>query len=185
MRRWNLLPIVVALSFACGGEDAPETTPAGTPAEEPPPPAASTDPAAGAQTPPAGQQGSPQAGAQQAAPARTTPSPRATQMPVSMPAVDEPWTPTDTGTVSPGMTRDDVIAAWGAPVAERAAGGWTYLYYRNGCELSCGTFDVVFLENGQVVDAIVRWSGHGYAGTSTSPPGKEARATIPPGGAGS
>jgi hypothetical protein len=99
--------------------------------------------------------------------------------------MDEPWTPTDTGTVTPGMPRDQVVGLWGQPVAERAAGAWTYLYYRNGCEVSCGTFDVVFLENGQVVDAIVRGPGHAYAGSSSSPPGREPAATVPrAGGAG-
>jgi hypothetical protein len=96
---------------------------------------------------------------------------------------DEPWSPTDTGTVSPGMSRDQVVALWGQPVAERAAGSWNYLYFRNGCEVSCGTFDVVFLQSGQVVDAIVRGPGHGYAGTSSSPPGREPVATAPRSGA--
>jgi hypothetical protein len=108
------------------------------------------------------------------------PPPAAPSMQPPGPApMDEPWIPTDTGTVAPGMSRDQVVAMWGQPVAERAAGAWTYLYYRNGCEVSCGTFDVVFLENGQVVDAIVRGSGHGYAGTSSSPPGREPVATLP------
>jgi hypothetical protein len=99
--------------------------------------------------------------------------------------MDEPWTPTDTGTVTPGMAREQVVGLWGQPVAERAAGAWTYLYYRNGCEVSCGTFDVVFLENGQVVDAIVRGPGHAYAGSSSSPPGREPAANVPrAGGAG-
>lgn len=93
-------------------------------------------------------------------------------------AMDEPWTPTQTGTVSPGMDRDQVIAVWGKPVAERSEGSWTYLYFRNGCEASCGTFDVVFLEGGKVVDAIVRGAGHVYDGTSSSPRGRKAEPTI-------
>jgi hypothetical protein len=32
--------------------------------------------------------------------------------------------------------------------------------------------DVVTLENGKVVDAIVRWDGHKYSGESSSPPGR-------------
>ena len=36
-------------------------------------------------------------------------------------------------------------------------------------EWTCGTLDVVTLQNGKVVDAIVRWPGHGYEGQSTSP----------------
>ena len=97
------------------------------------------------------------------------------------PAVDRPWTPTASGTVDPGMTREQVIAVWGEPDAERAAEGWTYLYYRNGCEVTCGTDDIVFLQDGQVVDAIVRWSGHIYSGVSSSPPGRVAEATLPSG----
>src|SRR3989442_3244245 len=45
----------------------------------------------------------------------------------------------------------------------------TYLYYRNGCEFTCGTEDVVFLQNGKVVDAVLRWPGHRYSGQSSSP----------------
>jgi hypothetical protein len=93
-------------------------------------------------------------------------------------AVDEPWEPVDTGTVNPGMTRDEVVAVWGPPVAEREQESWSYLYFRNGCEVTCGTFDVVFLENGQVVDAVVRGTGHTYAGNSSSPPGRIPEATT-------
>jgi hypothetical protein len=109
-----------------------------------------------------------------------TPEPAAPvrQRPVSS-LMDEPWFPTDTGTVQPGMTGMDVITVWGEPVAERTAGNRTYLYFRNGCEVSCGTYDVVFLENDQVVDAIVRGPGHNYAGMSSSPPDREARFTPP------
>src|SRR5205809_5823319 len=46
-------------------------------------------------------------------PAKPAPAPRPATA-----AVDEPWTPVDTGTVKPGMTRDQVIAVWGAPVVE-------------------------------------------------------------------
>jgi hypothetical protein len=102
----------------------------------------------------------------------------------SLPAADEPFTPAQTGVVDPGMTRDQVVGVWGPPVAERTSGAWTYLYFRNGCEVSCGTFDVVFLENGAVVDAIVRHPGHGYSGTSSSPPGREGVATPPDSGSG-
>jgi hypothetical protein len=113
------------------------------------------------------------------APAEPMQAAPSTRLTGGQPLMDEPWTPTDTGTVDPGMSRDQVVTLWGQPVAERAAGAWTYLYYRNGCEVSCGTFDVVFFENGQVVDAIVRSPGHGYAGTSTSPPGREPAANVP------
>jgi hypothetical protein len=97
-------------------------------------------------------------------------------------AVDMPWTPTQAGTVDPGMTREQVVAAWGAPAVERTADNWLYMHYRNGCEVTCGTDDIVFLQDGQVVDAIVRWQGHTYSGVSSSPAGREARATLPQGG---
>jgi hypothetical protein len=115
------------------------------------------------------------------APARAVPAPVAVQPTAPRPAttaVDEPWTPVSTGTVSPGMDRDQVVGVWGPPVAERTVGDWTYLYYRNGCEASCGTFDVVFLQGGRVVDAIVRAPGHTYDGTSSSPPGRRAGPTV-------
>ena len=99
-------------------------------------------------------------------------------------AVDRPWTPTHTGTVDPGMTRDQVIAVWGEPLVERAAENWVYLYFRNGCEVSCGTDDIVLLQDGQVVDAIVRGQGHTYSGISSSPPGRTAEPTPPTGGIG-
>ncbi len=92
---------------------------------------------------------------------------------------EEPWFPVETGTVRPGMTADDVVAVWGVPVADRAVGNWLFLYYRNGCEQACGTFDVVMLEGGQVVDAIVRGPGHTYEGVSSSPPNRLAEFTPP------
>jgi hypothetical protein len=77
------------------------------------------------------------------------------------------------------MSRAEVIEVWGEPVTERTADGRAYLYYRNGCEVTCGTFDVVFFEGGQVVDAIVRGRGHTYAGTSSSPTGSQGLPTLP------
>jgi hypothetical protein len=111
-------------------------------------------------------------------PAPAPPPPAETPRAVAQ-LIDEPWTPVDTGTVTPGMTRDQVIAVWGIPVAERTIEGRTFLYFRNGCEVSCGTFDVVFLENNQVVDAIVRGVGHTYAGVSSSPPERQGVMTPP------
>jgi len=118
--------------------------------------------------------------AQPGAVAADTTPPAATPPPAPAPAPpparvgssadEEPWTPTQTGTVNPGMTRDDVVAVWGPPVVERQLGDWTYLYFRNGCERRCGTFDVVLLQQGAVVDAIVRGAGHVYSGVSSSPP---------------
>ncbi len=92
---------------------------------------------------------------------------------------EEPWFPTHTGTVRPGMTTDEVLTVWGAPVTERTLGDWTFIYYRNGCEQGCGTFDVVMLQGGQVVDAVVRGQGHTYAGLSSSPPDRMAEFTPP------
>jgi hypothetical protein len=187
MTRWKLVPLVVLAIAACGkkGEEqqqapaqpAATDTSAAMGASDTTGAMAPADTGAQATTPS-------RAAAQPTTPSRAAPAPaRQTAMP-AMPAMDEPWTPTDTGTVNPGMTRDEVVAVWGAPVTERTDGAWTYLYYRNGCEVSCGTFDVVFLENGEVVNAIVRGRGHTYGGTSTSPPGVTPRPTPPMGGAG-
>jgi hypothetical protein len=92
---------------------------------------------------------------------------------------DVPYHSTDTGTVAPGMSEADVVAMWGKPVARSSTGAMTYLYFPNGCERSCGTMDVVFLENDRVVDAILRWPGHAYSGESSSPPGTTPAATRP------
>jgi hypothetical protein len=86
------------------------------------------------------------------------------------PLEDVPFVSNDTGTIAPGMTETDIYSLWGPPASVRRAGDWTYLFFRNGCEWSCGTYDVVFLRNGAVVDAIVRWWGHIYDGESSSPP---------------
>jgi len=104
----------------------------------------------------------------------TPPPPRRT---ASAPVQDSPYTSQDTGTIDPGMTERDVYSRWGAPVEVRNLGEFTYIYYPNGCERTCGTADVVILQNGQVVDAIVRWPGHAYSGVSSSPPGKTPSAT--------
>lgn len=161
-------PLLIALALAAcdslpfiggGDDDEPAGQPTQTAAQTPPDTAQATPPLP--ETVPV----------QQAAPRR--------------PLVDEPWTPVDTGTVLPGMTRMEVVAVWGEPVAERVAGAFTYLYFRNGCEVTCGTFDVVFLENDQVVDAVVRGQGHTYAGMSSSPPDRMAVPTLPVGGQGS
>lgn len=90
-----------------------------------------------------------------------------------------PYNPGPSGTVNPGMTRDEVLGQWGTPATERQMGNWTYLYYRNGCEQRCGTFDIVFLQGGQVVDAVVRAPNHTYSGVSSSPPDSEAMFSPP------
>ncbi|MGH7646006.1 MAG: hypothetical protein ACREMR_10535 [Gemmatimonadales bacterium] len=118
--------------------------------------------------------------APQPAPAVAEPRPEPPPYPVSQAVLaDEPFVSADTGTIAPGMAERDVYSLWGAPVATRRSGEWTYLYFRNGCEYSCGTFDVVFLQNGQVVDAVLRWPGHGYSGVSSSPPDRLPEATPP------
>ncbi|MDH5805900.1 MAG: outer membrane protein assembly factor BamE [Gemmatimonadota bacterium] len=118
-----------------------------------------------------------------AAPAPAEPAPPPPRpAPISQfadPMYDEPWVPTHSGTVSPGMTLEQVVEVWGEPVATRAYGNFTYVYYRNGCERTCGMFDLVMLEGGQVIDAIVRTSAHVYSGTSSSPEGRLAQMTTP------
>jgi hypothetical protein len=84
---------------------------------------------------------------------------------------DEPYVSRDTGTIAPGMKEEQIYALWGAPAAVRRSGDYTYLFFRNGCEYTCGTMDIVTLENDQVVDAVLRWPGHQYSGQSSSPRG--------------
>ncbi|HEY6809209.1 MAG TPA: hypothetical protein VI160_10535, partial [Gemmatimonadales bacterium] len=85
------------------------------------------------------------------------------------PVRDTPYDSPDTGTVAPGMSERDVETLWGPPVSTRTMGAFTYLYYHNSCERSCGTADVVTLQDNKVVDAVVRWPGHVYSGQSSSP----------------
>jgi len=138
---------------------APATPRPAAPQPQAPPPATGTEPA--------------QPGERQATPRREFPErPQALR--------DVPYDSPDTGTIAPGMTEREVYTLWGPPVAVRRHGEFTYLFFRNGCEYSCGTEDVVTLQDGQVVDAVLRWPGHGYSGQSSSPPG-----TVPvpnPGG---
>jgi hypothetical protein len=44
---------------------------------------------------------------------------------------------------------------------------------------TCGTLDVVILEKGQVVDAIVRANYHQYEGVSSSPADRKPAFTKP------
>lgn len=128
------------------GVPAPAPAPAPTPAPAPPPPPPPPPPA-------------------------PAPAPVAAK-----PQRDVPYVSEDTGTVDPGMHERDVYSLWGPPAAVRRAGEFTYLYFRNGCEYTCGIMDVVTLQNGVVVDAVLRWPGHGYSGESSSP------ASTPPHG---
>jgi hypothetical protein len=82
-------------------------------------------------------------------------------------------------TIKPGMTTAEVKAAWGEPVAVRSRGEYTYLSYQNGCVKTCGTYDTVILEKGQVVDAVVRATYHAYEGMSSSPSTRKPEFTKP------
>ena len=128
-------------------------------------------PAAPAQPAPA--QATPETPAPQPAPATPPAKPPrrpAIQAPeISRPTRDTPYDSPNTGTIDPGMSEKDVYSMWGPPVGVRRQADMTFLYYRNGCEYSCGTEDVVFLQNGKVVDAVLRWPGHRYSGQSSSP----------------
>jgi hypothetical protein len=114
------------------------------------------------------------------APAPAEPVP---QIPVTGAAThrDVPYVSQDTGTIFPGMAERDVYSLWGAPAAVRHRGEYTFLFFPNGCEYSCGMMDVVTLRGGQVTDAVLRWPGHGYGGHSTSPTGGTPEGP-PPGG---
>jgi hypothetical protein len=79
----------------------------------------------------------------------------------------------------PGMTEADVRQRWGEPLAVRRLNDWTYLFYENGSEAERGYSDCVFLQNGQVVDVIIRGSGRMYLGTSSSPEGRAPEFTPP------
>ncbi len=104
---------------------------------------------------------------QEAAQRRPAPPPQAAVL-----TRDVPYVSDDTGTVNPGMSEREVYELWAAPAATRRVGEYTYLFFRNGCEYTCGTMDVVTLKDGHVIDAILRWDGHRYSGESSSPPGK-------------
>jgi hypothetical protein len=74
-------------------------------------------------------------------------------------------------TIDPGMTRDQVIEHLGKPLNERKTGNAWFMFYRNGCERTCGMNDVVILENDKVVDAIFRSPSRHYSAASSSPTG--------------
>ena len=86
----------------------------------------------------------------------------------------------DAGALRPGMREDEVRTRWGEPVAMRRSGDFTFLFFANGMERSVGWYDVVFLQNGQVVDAIVRGPGRTYLGVSSAPPGRSPGPTSRP-----
>jgi hypothetical protein len=72
-------------------------------------------------------------------------------------------------TVSPGMTRAQVIAALGAPATQRSANGFTYMFYPNTCGRACGMQDLVIMKGDSLADAIFRSANRHYTGTSSSP----------------
>jgi len=111
----------------------------------------------------------------------TTPQPDTTAAAAQPAAAPAPAAaPVDSsGAVKPGMSEADVRARWGDPIAVRRMNDWTYLFYRNGRERQVGYYDVVFLQGGQVVDAIVRSAAHVYGGQSSSPEGRRPVFTPP------
>ncbi len=166
MRRstWTACVLLAAVTAACK-KDEPAAEPAAQASAEQPMAAESLAPPVSAPA--------------VTTPAQTMPAPSGRPAQQAAPVRDVPYASTDTGTIAPGMSQNDVTRLWGAPVAVSRTGTMTYLYFPNGCELSCGTLDVVFLESDQVVDAILRWPGHGYSGQSSSPPGTTPVATLP------
>ncbi len=82
--------------------------------------------------------------------------------------------------IEPGMTMEQVKLVFGEPQSTSSYGDFSFYFYENGCHVECGTADVVFFQNGQVVDAVLRAPWRGYAGESSSPKGVMPRAT--PGG---
>lgn len=72
-------------------------------------------------------------------------------------------------TIAPGMPRDSVVARFGTPSSERTRGDFTYLYFASGRERQVGMSDLVILERGKVVDAVLRSPQRAYSGTSSSP----------------
>ncbi len=98
-------------------------------------------------------------------------------LPAALAAQSRPRPTPTPAAIAPGMSHAQVVAALGPPVAERTAGGFAYLFYRNDCGRRCGMNDLVVLRNDSVTDAIFRSARRTYAGASSSP------AAIPPGAA--
>ncbi|MBI3567100.1 MAG: hypothetical protein HY084_02700 [Gemmatimonadetes bacterium] len=71
--------------------------------------------------------------------------------------------------IDPGMSKSQVIAKLGAPLAERTSATQTFLFYKNGVERRAGMNDVVILQGDKVVDAVFRAKGRSYSGQSSSP----------------
>jgi hypothetical protein len=71
--------------------------------------------------------------------------------------------------IDPGMSKTQVIEHLGQPQSLKTADTTLYMYYRNGCEKTCGMNDVVILVHDKVVDAIFRDPSRKYTGESSSP----------------
>lgn len=82
--------------------------------------------------------------------------------------------------IDPGFSRVQVEQKFGPPAAVRLVGEFTYLFYNNGCEITCGQHDIVTLRNDKVTDAILRGKARSYTGRSTSPAGRPHQATRSP-----
>jgi hypothetical protein len=67
-----------------------------------------------------------------------------------------------------GMSADEVRAAFGSPARTRDQGDWTYWFYANGCPVRCGSDDVVFLQDGRVVAAVLRTGRRRFEGPNAS-----------------
>ena len=71
-------------------------------------------------------------------------------------------------TISPGMTKAQVIAVLGEPATARTVGEDSYLFYSNACGKRCGMNDLVVLHADSVADAIFRSPDRHYTGKSSS-----------------
>jgi hypothetical protein len=80
--------------------------------------------------------------------------------------------------IDSGMTREQVIERFGRPATERTRDDITYLFFANGRERVVGMSDLVILEAGRVVDAILRHPARTYTGTSSSPTAISARDAV-------
>jgi len=72
--------------------------------------------------------------------------------------------------ISAGMNPGQVRGTFGTPARTREEGEWTYWFYSNGCPNRCGSDDVVFFRNEQVVAAVLR----GRARRISAPPAADA-----------
>lgn len=89
-------------------------------------------------------------------------------------------------TIRPGMSAREVVAVFGTPAVSRHAGDWLYLFYPNRCPIRCGSDDVIFLRDGEVVAAVLRSPRRRFAGAPASailedqPPSRGLELTADP-----